>query len=136
MGFFALLVSFVTILFVWNIFERASNKNLLEKRPVATGTKIPGPSSGAYYGLFLGILSIAIMLGIQSLFCVIPGLIGLGYCLRSIFRGFSLFKRFVLSAFVGCCVNGFALLFAYGLFLEMWQIPEVFELTDLLRATH
>lgn len=136
MGFFALIVSFVIILFIWNIFERASDKNLFEKQPVAKGIKIPGPSSGAYYGLFLGILSIAIIMVVQSLFCVIPGLIGLGYCLRSIFRGFSLFKRFVVSAFVGCCVNGFALLLAYGLFLEMWQIPEVFEFTDLLRATH
>ena len=130
MEFLALIVSFVTILYILNIFEHAGDKNSFEKQHLSTGIKIPGPSSGAYFGLFLGLLSISIMLGIQSLFCVIPSLIGFGYCLRSIFRGFSLFKRFVLSAFVGCCVNGFALLFAYGLFLGMWSIPEVFELTD------
>ena len=122
MGFIALLVSFLTALLLWICFERLSEKKTFERTTYST-RKIAGPSSGAYYGLFLGLLSLVIFLVFHSPYCAVPALLGLGYCFWSILRGYLKFKRFVFSGFVGCCFNSLLLLSIYGWFSGLWNAP-------------
>ena len=134
MGFLALFVSFLTVLFLWRWFARVAEEKLDNGYPLSTGQKIIGPSSGAYYGLFLGVLSLGIMLVMKSFYCVVPALIGFWYCSRSVFRGISKFRCFVRSAFIGCCLNGLVLLLAYGWFIGMWDVPKVINLQNFFKT--
>ena len=122
MGFLALLVSFLIALFLWKCFELLSGKKAFERTAYST-KNVAGPSTGAYYGLFLGLLSLVIFLVFHSPYCAVPALLGLGYCFWSILRGYLKFGSFVFSGFVGCCFNGLLLLSIYGWFLGMWYAP-------------
>ena len=118
-------MAFLTGLYSWRLFAKNSHNGDRVEKKKTSGKLVPGRTSGAYYGIFLGLLSCVLFVSVQTPFSIVPAILGFCYCARSIFRGISIFRSVVGSAVVGLIINSIALLLIYCWLFDMF--PFVFE---------